>query len=237
MKEYVDTDLGKLVFRINSRCKRVIARRLSDHYIITVPEGLSPKQIKDAVDSMKPRLLQLKARPTQLITTETTFRTFSFVAQIRQTSPSLSYRIQLKNEILTLDVPMEADISSPEAQQAIKELITHALRYEAKRLLPYKVHIWAKKWGLKYNSVKINSSVSRWGSCSASRNINLSLYLLLLPEQVIDHVILHELVHTVEMNHSERFWKLLSDFCGEDAKVLSRQMKAHIPDIYYQLTE
>lgn len=237
MKEYVDTDLGRLVFRINNRCKRVIARRLSVHYLITIPEGLSSKQIKDAVDSMKPRLLQLKARPTQLITTETTFRAFSFVAQIRQTSSSNGYKVGLRNEVLTLDVPMKADISSPEAQRIIKELITRALRYEAKRLFPDKVRIWAEKLGLKYNGLKINSSVSRWGSCSTSQNINLSLYLLLLPERFIDYVILHELAHTVEMNHSERFWKVLSDFCGEDAKALSKQMKAHIPDIYYRLVK
>ena len=55
---------------------------------------------------------------------------------------------------------------------------------------------------LKYNQ-------SSWGSCSSSNNINLSTRLLFAPEEVMDYVIIHELAHLVEMNHSNRFWALI----------------------------
>lgn len=57
---------------------------------------------------------------------------------------------------------------------------------------------------LKYNS-------TNWGSCSAGRNINLSTRLLFAPDDVRDYVIIHELAHLVELNHSDRFWKLVSE--------------------------
>ncbi|MEQ8704241.1 MAG: M48 family metallopeptidase [Phaeodactylibacter sp.] len=61
-----------------------------------------------------------------------------------------------------------------------------------------------KEVRLKYNH-------SNWGSCSAKGNINLSTRLLFAPDEVIDYVIIHELAHRIEMNHSPRFWKLVSD--------------------------
>jgi predicted metal-dependent hydrolase len=59
--------------------------------------------------------------------------------------------------------------------------------------------------------VRLKYNHSNWGSCSAKGNINLSTRLLFAPDEVIDYVIIHELAHRIEMNHSDRFWKLVSD--------------------------
>jgi predicted metal-dependent hydrolase len=59
--------------------------------------------------------------------------------------------------------------------------------------------------------VKLKYTSSRWGSCSSKGNINFSTRLLFAPEEVVDYVIIHELAHRIEMNHSARFWKLVSD--------------------------
>ena len=67
----------------------------------------------------------------------------------------------------------------------------------------------AEKYGFEFQSVKINSAKKRWGSCSTRRNINLSLFLMLLPEELIDFVLVHELCHTREMNHGKNFKMLM----------------------------
>jgi predicted metal-dependent hydrolase len=59
--------------------------------------------------------------------------------------------------------------------------------------------------------VRLKYLHSRWGSCSSSSNINLSTRLLFAPEGVIDYVIIHELAHLQELNHSPRFWRLVAE--------------------------
>jgi len=64
----------------------------------------------------------------------------------------------------------------------------------------------------RFNSLKLKYTSTRWGSCSNKRNINISVRLLLAPKPVLDYVLLHELVHLREMNHSARYWNLVSQF-------------------------
>ena len=73
--------------------------------------------------------------------------------------------------------------------------------------------------GLSYNKVSIRHQKTRWGSCSSNNNINL----INLPLKLIDYVILHELVHTVEKNHSTNFWNLLNTYLP-NAKNLNREL-------------
>lgn len=65
--------------------------------------------------------------------------------------------------------------------------------------------------GLSYNKVSIKRQKSRWASCSKKLNLNFNLLLAAAPLEVIDYVIIHELAHTVELNHSKRFWKVVQD--------------------------
>jgi len=66
--------------------------------------------------------------------------------------------------------------------------------------------------GLDWNRLSIRGQKTRWGSCSARGNISLNYKMLFLPENLVDHVLLHELVHTLEMNHSLRFWTLMKKY-------------------------
>lgn len=66
--------------------------------------------------------------------------------------------------------------------------------------------------GFTWNRISIRGQKTRWGSCSANSDISLNFKLLFLPAELVDHVLLHELVHTQEMNHSPRFWALMKKF-------------------------
>ncbi len=101
-----------------------------------------------------------------------------------------------------------------------------AVRQRALDYLPRRTAELAKRHGFSYRRVTIRRSRTRWGSCSAVNNINLSLYLMNLPAYLIDYVILHELVHTVHKNHSPAFWQLLDKHTG-NAKALAGEIKKH----------
>ncbi len=122
------------------------------------------------------------------------------------------------------------DISKEENQEKIHKALIEALRIEAKEYLPQRTEFWAKKFGLKYRDLTVKNLSSRWGSCSGRNNINLNLHLIRLPYELIDYVILHELAHTREKNHSERFWKYLTSLMPE-ALELNKKLKFYKMEI------
>jgi hypothetical protein len=227
MIEYSDNELGKVIIKQNNRAKHVTARRKTDCTIMTVPLFLSHKQIIDALESLKPRLLAIKIDKKPTFTEDTVIESFTFTAGITRTNAFETCRMSLKEDKLTILVPEKMNIQEKKVQQNIKEMLINALRLEAKRVLPTKTDHFAKLFGLNYNQIKINKSLSRWGSCSGKKNINYSLYLMLLPEIYIDYIVCHELAHTVEMNHSEKFWRLLNDFCDGKAKDLRSSLRKY----------
>lgn len=87
-----------------------------------------------------------------------------------------------------------------------KAVDLEALWAQASIELPARVEKWAKTLGVHYKDVYIKYQRTRWGSCSNLGNINLNALLLLAPEEVRDYVVVHELCHLLEMNHSPSFW-------------------------------
>jgi predicted metal-dependent hydrolase len=87
---------------------------------------------------------------------------------------------------------------------------------EAYQKISERVDWYAQKRGFKYNQVKISNAQKRWGSCSHLGNLNFSWRLIMAPMPVIDYVVVHELVHLIEKNHSKSFWNkvrlLLPDY-------------------------
>lgn len=95
--------------------------------------------------------------------------------------------------------------------EQIKELADQAVEY-----IPKRVKYYAEKENFVYNKITIKNLVSRWGSCSTKGNLNFNCLLMLTPDYVIDYIVVHELCHMREMNHSEKFWteveKIMPDY-------------------------
>ncbi len=82
----------------------------------------------------------------------------------------------------------------------------HALMEKALAYIPERVKLYAPQVGVTYGRITIRTQKTRWGSCSAKGNLNFNCLLMLAPAQVIDSVVVHELCHRREMNHSPRFY-------------------------------
>ena len=80
------------------------------------------------------------------------------------------------------------------------------LKEKAPEIIPPRVKYYAEKMGVTYGKITIRSQKTRWGSCSSSGNLNFNCLLVLTPPEVLDSVVVHELAHRKEMNHSKRFY-------------------------------
>jgi len=88
-------------------------------------------------------------------------------------------------------------------------------RAEARRVIQQQVDIFSQRHGLVYNGIRISAARSRWGSCGANNWLNFPYRLVMAPLVVIDYVVVHELVHTLERNHSRAFWSKVATILPE----------------------
>ena len=118
--------------------------------------------------------------------------------------------------------------------EQIKYACARIYRMLAKRDFTGRVVYFAKQMSVAPTAVKINAAKTRWGSCSARKSLNFSWRLAMADDGVIDYVIVHELAHIIELNHSERFWAIvrdaLPDFEARKARLKALQKKLSFED-------
>ena len=93
--------------------------------------------------------------------------------------------------------------------------LEHWYRGEAARLINGKVDRLSSQMGTHCKRVVIRGQKTRWGSCSHKKNLSFNWKLIMAPEPVVDYVVVHELAHLKEMNHSKRFWELVAQHCDK----------------------
>ena len=114
-------------------------------------------------------------------------------------------RPTIKISELTKEIILSINYNTnPKAKKATLE---SWYRNQAKEIINEKADYFAKLLGVTYGSIRIKDQKSVWGSCSAKGNLNFNWRLVLTPEEVLDYVVIHELCHRIQMNHSAEFWK------------------------------
>lgn len=135
---------------------------------------------------------------------------------------------RLSGSAVLVSYPPELEITDPLVQKAAQTGSIRALRAQAEQLLPQRLASLAQVHGFSYSSVSVKLLKSRWGSCDQNKQIVLNLFLMQLPWEYIDYVLLHELTHTRVMRHGPDFWAAMSEVLP-DARELRKRLHKYQP--------
>ena len=112
----------------------------------------------------------------------------------------------------------EADVQLDASGTSVRRTVEAWLRAKAAGELPARLQALAAQHGIEVPRISIRNQSSRWGACSPSGTITLNWRLVQVPTFVCDYVLLHELMHRRELNHSRRFWRLVTACCPRQAE-------------------
>ncbi len=225
MVTFEHPELGLVQLRTRSTARRQIIKVTQNLVIITVPLGFEDSVFPLSQETIS-KILKLREKVVERggegrFKIDEQVETLTFKVFIGyQDNPKIRvFGARLVDGVLQINIPIGVDIETDVAQNTLKRIVSKFLRMEAERVLPDKLEYWSQQCGLDYNSLKIDTAKSRWGCCSSRKDIKLSYYLLLLPERLVDYVIVHELCHTCEMNHGPRFKALLHSYFNDYAAI------------------
>jgi len=229
MEKTIDgKELGPVTVRKNLRARHYSLRVKDGKILATMPKGGTERELLAFISSKRERLLDMlaKCRKRQVLNENNRMKTYTFELHIFRTQRTNIY-VSLKEGILHIACPEETGFDDEQVQHKLWDVLTKAMRHEAVRVLPSRVGMLASQHGFDYKGVTIRKAGTRWGSCSTKKQLNLSVSLMFLPEYLIDYVLLHELCHTVEMNHGERFWALMNKVTNGCARKLQKELKGY----------
>lgn len=204
--------------------------------IVEVPPRVTKKMAEDFVAQHRAWIIsaieRAKSRENRFstITEKTIYKTrFREIRFAKHDNENFGWQTGEKTGLIT--IPSDENFESKEVQDIIRKILAEIFRDEAKFYLPKRLNELANLHGFKYNTIFIKNLRSKWGSCSGKNNINLNLHLMRLPNELIDYVILHELTHTLEKNHSSTFWNKLEKVCP-GSRTLDKNLKKYSVEIY-----
>lgn len=225
--------LGTVVISYDTRARRIIMRVRDGVIYVTVPIHTTNEEIKSVLNKYKEELEEMQNRYTSnLVDEKFSISTQHLTLQLKKYKGK-GLRLTGSNGDYTILYPSSIDFECDESQLAVKKAIRAVFLHRAKEILPQRLQQLAQQHNFSYKSVTIRNTRTRWGSCSSSATISLNMRILVLPQHLIDYVLLHELCHTVEMNHSRRFWALVEKVCGPSWKSLYAELNGYSTELWY----
>ena len=128
---------------------------------------------------------------------------------ILEVKPSDRKRSTLKVRENRMIVTLHKAIGREEGVRSVQKVVRDFYRQKAEEVIRDRLEHFNEHYGFHFNRVAFRDQKSRWGSCSKAGNLNFNWRLVMAPIEVIDYVVIHELCHLREMNHSRRFWALV----------------------------
>lgn len=218
--------LGRVLVSMRPNTRRATARWKNGLVTLNVPSSAGLPDISRLLNDFAPRLLEcrptLRYTPGEILS----FPGVEFVIATQRVAPS---KILAKASLPTcsLEVGTDWDFSDTATTRAISDMLCKIARRIASGILLPRARALADSIGHRPFGWAISSGHRILGTCSASGVISLSYVLVFLPEDLRDYVILHELAHLSEMNHSPRFHQLLNSYLNGEEQNLRGRLKAY----------
>lgn len=232
MSRLVDKEFGPITLRRSARSSAVRIRiapdgRLRASLPLYAPIFLVKRLINTSRHELRDMLAQQQDQ-TQYSDGMAIGKSHSLI--VKPVSSTSQPSIQRQAQRLVVSLPDGLDLNHVEVAQIIRDEVIKTLRREAKSYLPKRLAWLARGGDWSYERVRFSHASGRWGSCSSNGTISLNIALMKLPFELIDYVLIHELSHTIEMNHSKAFWDLV-EAADPDYKIHRKAMKDHTPTI------
>lgn len=224
-----DEEFGIIVVRRSAKSTQVRLRVAPDGTLrASMPVYTPLLFLKRLVKTSRPELRRMleQARPATVYTNGQQIGKSHQLVVIEASK----LHVERRKQQIIVGLPPETHLNSPKVIDALREVVTAALRVEAKSYLPKRLKYLSETLGCNYQKVRFSHASSRWGSCSSLGTISLNIALMKLPFELIDYVLIHELAHTKQMNHSQAFWQIVAS--GDpDYKKHRKFLKTETPSI------
>jgi predicted metal-dependent hydrolase len=171
--------------------------------IIRAPLRATQKQIENLVEQ---KAEWIKSKQRLVKTTYDRFAPKEYINGEEFLYLGTSYRLAIVDDSVPPLRLADRFYLSRSALTRTEKIFKGWYRAQAKKVITGRVKAYADQYGYEYRKVNITNALARWGSCSPHGNLNFSWRLVMAPLPVIDYVVVHELVHLHEKNHSRRFW-------------------------------
>jgi hypothetical protein len=226
-----DDEFGKITIRRSARSSQIRVRVAPDGSLrASMPLYAPIFLVKRLVKNSRPELreiIQRSYKPGNYSNGTSIGKSHRLV--VRHADDG-KLAVRRYNQEIILHLPLGVNVDDPDVTKQLTSAVISALRVEAKSYLPKRLMFLANKHGLKYRRVRFSHASGRWGSCSSNGTVSLNIALMKLPFELIDYVIIHELVHTIHMNHSRDFWALVAK-ADPDFKAHRKLLKQESPSI------
>ncbi len=228
MPTFEDTEFGIVTVRRSAMARMIkVSVAPSGGLRVTLPSYVPLLMAKRTISKSRPELRKLLESQPRITLTDGMTVGKSHSLHTRESKDST---VKTHDRQIIVGLAPGDTLDTPGVDTLVRAEIRKVLRKEAKHYLPRRLEYLATQHGYSYSSARFSHASSRWGSCSSNGTISLNIALMMLPNELIDYVILHELAHTKQMNHSSAFWKCVEQTCP-NYQTYRRQLKRYTPTI------
>lgn len=219
-ESFINVQNTRIPLRVKKEWRKTVRYSISKKSInLTVPSFYNRFQIADEYQKLNQWAQKQFLKSPQMIerfkireyNDQDYFKIFGkvFILNIK-IEKRKTFSAEIINKKILIKAPEHQDeqIRHKEIGLLLSRLFSKHFLAEIETRVQYFNKLYFKE---KINSIRLKNNQSNWGSCSSNRNINLSSRLLFAPQYIIDYVIVHELAHLKEMNHSDRFWSVVKN--------------------------